>query len=446
MKILSIIPGSGDVFYCGNCFRDNLHAQALRRAGQDVIIMPLYLPLTDKSFCADTPLFFPATSYYVSQKFFEDGKMPSVFEKMLDSPSILRLASSLSGTTSAKGMEQMTLSMIKGEDKNFAKQVEKLIHWIVNHDRPDVIHLSSSMLIGIAKAIKNQINVPVVCSLQDEELWLDSLEKEYTQEAWAAIRDNVSYVDRFIASSEFYKSVALNKMPEIGEVDVVYPGVNIEKYQNPSTPFKGALQSSVRQLPLEGGGGAATIGFFYRMNYENGLDILAQSFVQLKSENAIPNLKLKIGGGYTRENKHFVKNIRNILQPYMHDVIWSENYSLDEHVDFYKNISLICAPLRFNEAVGLYLCEAFAAGRPAVVPNTGSFGEITENAGLLYSPNDSKHLTEALRQLLLDAALYEKCKQNALRLSRERYNDATAAESLLKIYNSTKAQKHKGAK
>ena len=416
MKILLIIPGSGDTFYCGNCFRDNLYAQALRNAGQDVVIMPLYLPLTDKSFRADTPLFFPATSYYVAQKFFGKGKMPRVFEKILDSPSILRLASSFSGTTSATGMEQMTLSMIKGDDKNFTKQIEKLIQWIVHHDRPDIIHLSSSMLIGIAKAIKNRINIPVVCSLQDEEIWIDSLENQYAQEAWTAIRNNVNYIDRFIASSEFYKSVALNKIPQIGAINVVYPGINVEKYKSSHYPKE------------------PTIGFFCRMSYENGLDILAQSFVKLKNDHMISKLKLKIGGGYTRENKDFINHIRNILHPYRQDVIWSENYSLNEHPSFYKAISLICAPLRYNEAVGLYLCEAFAAGRPAVVPNTGSFSEIVGNAGLLYSPNDSDHLAEALRKLLSDNMLYEKHKEKAIALSRERYNNAIAVENLLKIY------------
>jgi len=422
MKILLIIPGSGDTFYCGNCFRDNLYAQALRNAGQDVIIMPLYLPLTDKSFQANTPLFFPATSYYVAQKYFGKGKMPRFFEKILNIPSILRLASSLSGTTSAKGMEQMTLSMIKGDDSNFSKQTEKLMHWILNHDKPDVIHLSSSLLIGIAKAIKNQINIPIICSLQDEEIWLDSLESQFAQEAWNSIGQNAKYIDRFIASSEFYRSVVLDKIPEIGKIDVVYPGVNIEKYKssdNPSSP---------------------TIGFFYRMNYEHGLDILAQSFVKLKNENIIPNLKLKIGGGYTGKNKSFVNSIRKILKPYINDVIWLNHYALDEHTNFYKDISLICVPLRFNEAVGLYLCEAFAAGKPAVAPNTGSFGEIIENAGLLFSPNDSEQLAKALRNMLTNNVLYEKCKENALQLSREKYNDKITAEKLLKIYSASLKQ------
>jgi glycosyltransferase involved in cell wall biosynthesis len=421
VKIFLVIPGSGDAFYCGNCFRDNLYAQALRNAGQDVVIMPLYLPLTDKSFRADTPLFFPATSYYVAQKYFGKGKMPRIFEKILDSPSILRLASSLSGTTSAKGMEQMTLSMIKGDDKNFAKQTEKLIEWIVNHDRPDVIHLSSSLLIGIAKAIKNQVNIPIVCSLQDEEIWLDSLECSFAQEAWRSIGENSKYIDRFVASSQFYKSVVLDKIPEINEIEVVYPGVDTEKYKD----FSHSPEAT-EEIP--------TIGFFYRMNHEHGLDILAQSFIKLKNENTIPNLKMKIGGGYTRENKRFVNRIRNILKPYMNDVIWSNHYTLDEHATFYKDISLICVPLRFNEAVGLYLCEAFAAGKPAVAPNTGSFSEIVENAGLLYAPNDSEPLAEALRKMLTDNVLYEQCKEKALRLSCEKYNKTTTAENLLNIY------------
>ena len=45
MKVVYIIPGAGDSFYCGNCFRDNLQASALKKMGHDVIIMPLYLPL-----------------------------------------------------------------------------------------------------------------------------------------------------------------------------------------------------------------------------------------------------------------------------------------------------------------------------------------------------------------------------------------------------------------
>ncbi|MCL2413446.1 MAG: glycosyltransferase, partial [Bacteroidales bacterium] len=100
-----------------------------------------------------------------------------------------------------------------------------------------------------------------------------------------------------------------------------------------------------------------------------------------------------------------------------------------------KNISLICAPLRFDEAFGLYLSEAFAAGRPAVVPDTGSFKEVIGDAGVLYSPNDSENLTNALRKILTNPEIYEGCKENAIRLSHEKYSDKIAAEKLEKIYS-----------
>jgi len=91
--------------------------------------------------------------------------------------------------------------------------------------------------------------------------------------------------------------------------------------------------------------------------------------------------------------------------------------------------------LRFNEAFGLYLGEAFAAGRPAVVPSTGSFSEIIGNAGILYSPNDSENLAKALQKILENPTFYESCKEHALQLSREKYNDRIAAEKLVKVYS-----------
>ena len=345
--------------------------------------------------------------------------MPRCLEKILDSPWVLRIASSFSGATSAKGMEAMTLSMIKGHDRNFLRQVQKMADWI-DHDRPDVIHLSSSLLIGIAKGIKDRINIPVVCSLQDEEIWIDRLESRYAQQAWSSIREHLHYIDKFVVSSEFYRSAALTKIPEIKEINRVYPGINREKYTSSNMPHEPA------------------IGFFYRMNDENGLDMLAQAFVALKKERSIPGLKLKIGGGYTRENKKFLNRVRRLLKPCARDVIWSGPYHLAQHADFYKDISIICVPLRFNEAVGLYLCEAFAAGRPAVAPNTGSFGEIIRNAGLLYTPNNPLELAQTIKQILTNPAQYKQCAQNALALSSQRYCHTVAAEQLTEIYSQAK--------
>lgn len=417
MKILFIIPGAGDSFYCGNCFRDNLQASALRKAGHEVIIMPLYLPLKHESFQADTPLFFPATTYYTAQKFFSQKKMPKWLERLTGSDAMLNLASSMSGTTSAEGMEQMTLSMITGDDEAFKDQVTQLIDWIVNQEKPDIIHLSSTLLLGIAKEIKQRLDIPIVCSLQDEEVWIDSMDHEYADVAWMAIKVNIRYIDRFITTSKFYRDIVRERIPEIEEVEVVYPGVDTAKYASADYPTD------------------PVIGFFYRMNQLNGLDILAEAFVKLKHKGSIKNLKLKIGGGYTGKDKSFLKKINRILSHYAEDVEIDHTYSLDHHSDFYSQITVLSVPLTFEEGVGLYLCEAFAAGRPAVEPATGSFSEIVDGAGLIYQPNDSSSLARALETILTDEALLQKCKDKALSLSATRYNDAVLAEKLILIYH-----------
>jgi glycosyltransferase involved in cell wall biosynthesis len=417
MKILFIIPGSGDSFYCGNCFRDSLLTSSLRQAGHEVVVMPLYLPLTDRSFQADTPLFFPATTTYVAHGFFRNRSMPRWIKRMLGSKSALKFASSFAGSTSAKGMEEMTLSMIYGDDSVFHEQVGSLIDWIKNHEQPDIIHFSSSLLIGIAKAIKQQIRIPIVCSLQDEEVWIDSLKAKFSEIAWKGILENTGYVDRFVTTSGFYRKTAQNKIPQIQDIEVIYPGVAVDRYASESYP----------EHPV--------IGFFYHMNRINGLEILADAFVKLKSNQTIPNLKLKIGGGYTSHDKQFIRTIRKKLSPYAGDVEIKEGYRLEDHIRFYSEISVICVPITFDEGVGLYLCEAFAAGRPAVEPATGSFPEIVEDAGVIYSPNNSDALADALAKILTDANLYQTCKQNALRLSENRYNSRVLAEKLVNLYH-----------
>ena len=77
-----------------------------------------------------------------------------------------------------------------------------------------------------------------------------------------------------------------------------------------------------------------------------------------------------------KPGKKLVKQVKRTLKPYADDVVIEDTYDMDEHAGFYRKITVLSVPLRFQEGVGLYLCEAFAAGRPAVEPNTGSFAEI----------------------------------------------------------------------
>ncbi|MCC8133899.1 MAG: glycosyltransferase [Tannerellaceae bacterium] len=119
-----------------------------------------------------------------------------------------------------------------------------------------------------------------------------------------------------------------------------------------------------------------------------------------------------------------------------------ENYQLSDHTAFYKQISVICVPITFHEGVGLYLCESFAAGRPAVEPATGSFPEIVGEAGILYQPNNPEKLSEALEQLLANPVQYRQAVNKALFLSQTRYNDTIMANTLETLYRKVIMQQH----
>ena len=133
-------------------------------------------------------------------------------------------------------------------------------------------------------------------------------------------------------------------------------------------------------------------------------------------------------------DKKLIKQVKRTLKPYAEDVVMEESYHMDEHADFFRKITVLSVPLRFQEGVGLYLCEAFAGGKPAVEPNTGSFAEIVGNAGLIYEPNDAQHLADALEKILTDKQLYDRCRQHALSLAKERYDDMVTAKQLTKLY------------
>ncbi len=420
MKILFISPSAGDAYYCGNCFRDILQASALRRAGHDVIVMPLYLPMRISS--EGVPVFFPATSYYVEQALFRGGKMPAWMRRAFGSERLLEMASGLSGTTSSAGMEGMTLSMIEGSDGAFRKNMEDMVAWMRRDGLPDVIHLSSTLLIGIARVLKEMLDLPVVCSVQDEEVWIDGLKDAWAEKAWEAVRENASCVDRFVTTSRFYRDVVRRRLPGFPEPEVIYPGVDRARYATQEWPER------------------PTLGFFYRMNELDGLDTLAEAFAALKRKGSVPGLQLRIGGGWMgKEDRHFLERVRKILEPFAEDVIWDE-YDVDAHAEFYKKITLLSVPLRFDEGVGLYLCEAFAAGRPAVEPARGSYPEIVDGAGLLYEGGDAATLASYLEQILLDPQLFGRCSERAAELSRTRYNGEVMAAELEKIYQSIQYQ------
>ncbi len=390
MKIVHIVPGSGNTFYCQNCMRDNTLVTALRNRGHDVTAIPMYLPLfvDDNEFEDETPVFYGAINTYLKQVMPIYRKAPVWLEKVFDSRFLLKLAAKKSGSTDAAGLEDMTISMIMGEEGNQSSELDHLISWLRDHAKPDVVHLSNALLLGLAHNIKNKLGIPVVCSLQDEHQWVDPMRPEYQEKVWQLMAEKGQDVVAYTPVSHYY-SERMKKIMDIPEekMHVIHVGLDLEKY-------------SPTEFPMD----PPVIGYLSRIHKDSGLGILVDAFIELKKDEKFNKVQLHITGGKTTDDQQFYSSIKSKLENNncWQDVVIYDSFDKDSRLQFFKAISVLSVPVPQGEAFGVYLIEAFASGVPVVQPKVGAFPELIDMAGggIIYEPNDPHKLSDALKSII----------------------------------------------
>src|SRR4029453_316409 len=185
MNIVQITPGAGGM-YCGNCFRDNALVAALRKLGHSTLMVPLYLPMTleEEDQSAGTPIFFSGVNVYLEQKSALFRHAPDWLHHLLESPKLLKWAAGKAAKTRPKDVGDITISMLRGEGGHQARELDELITWLKQQRPPDVICLSNALLVGMVRKLKQELRSPVVCMLQGEDYFLDSLPETHRDMAW----------------------------------------------------------------------------------------------------------------------------------------------------------------------------------------------------------------------------------------------------------------------
>lgn len=392
MKIIHIIPGSGGTFYCGNCLRDSKYVIALRKMGHDVIKVPMYLPLfaDEHDINNKIPVFYGAISIYLKQLYPLFEKAPKWMDKLLNSKPMLKMAAGMAGSTNAKGLSEMTISMLRGEHGHQHEELDRMIDWIKNHYPADIVHLSNALLSGLAPRIREKLGVPVYCSLQDEDVWIDVMKPEFRQEAWDLMHENAKSIDRFISVSHYFSAFIKEKinLPDY-KIKTIYLGVDPADYE----------YIPVAEKPRN-------IGYISRLCEENGLDILVEAFISLKDRQGFQDVKLILTGGSTGEDKQYISKLKKrISESRLTDQVeFQEDFEEEGRKEFFRKVSVVSVPVRMGEAFGLYLLESMASGVPVVQPALGAFPEIIQKSGggMVYEPNQPEMLAEALAKLLSD--------------------------------------------
>ena len=434
MKILYITAGAANM-YCGSCLRDNALAAEMIARGHDVTLIPLYTPtLTDETNVSRDKVFFGGISVYLQQHLSLFRKTPRLLDRLWDSPLMLKLASRRSIQTSPKLLGELTVSMLKGEEGNQRKELQKMLDWLAHEPTPDVISLPYTLLIGLAKPIKEALKRPVFCTLQGEDLFLEGLQEPYRSESLDLIKANVKHVDLFIAVSDYYAEFMpryLNIPAE--KIRIVPLGINLQGYE---------AQTNSTSRPF-------TAGYFARVAPEKGLHVLAESYRLLRERGDPPEARLEVAGYLGPEHKSYLQGIERRMKEWGLAGEFRYRGVLDRQgkIEFLRGLDVLSVPATYNEPKGIFLLEAMACGVPVVQPRRGAFTEIIQKTrgGLLVQPDDPQALADGIFSLYQNPSLAEELSGNGFRGVREHYGVGRMAERALEVYGSVLGKKPAGA-
>jgi len=404
-----------------------LYVRAIRKVpGIKARAIPLYLPpdkITSRESGFDENVFFGAISMFLREKVHFLRNMPACIDKVLDSKLLLRFAAKQAGTTSAEGYEELTINMIEGDNAFRRTEVDRLVRYIIKEGKPDIIHLSNALILGLARQLKKRIDVRVVCSLLNEDDWIDDMDEPFRSRAWQMVAKEAGYVDVFVTPSNYYRDLFRSKTGLKGENVVVVPlGFDPENEEIPRPDRE-----------------PTSIGFFSRVNKYNGFDKLVDAFIEMKKQNQIPGLSLKICGGYTGADKEFIsEQIRKIRKSKLEkSVKIYPEFAGEKKLEFFRDVDVISVPVRKYDGYGLYLLEANASGVPVVQPATGAFPEIVEKTrgGIIYSPDTVDELAGNLTRLMKDRSLISSLGENGRKMVRQELSLTKMSEGLAGVYN-----------
>ena len=428
MKIVALTAGAGQM-YCGSCLRDNTLAAEIKAQGHDIILLPIYTPSrTDEPNVSHPKVFFGGISVWLEQHSAIFRRTPWLLDRLWDLPWVLRLASQRSIAVNPQLLGELTVSMLRGEEGFQRKEIRKLVSWLRSETTPDIVTLPNSLLIGLARPIREAVGRPVCCTLQGEDLFLSQLQEPYRTKSVQLIRANIEHVDGFAAVSEYYAEFMGSYLgiPR-DKMHVVPLGVNLQGY-SPDLRFRS---------------NCFTVGYFARVAPEKGLHILAEAYTRLRRESEFAGATLEVAGYLAPEHREYVQGIERKMKDagMEHEFCYRGVLDRLHKIDFLRNLDVLCVPCTYDEPKGLFLLEAMANGVPVVQPRRGAFPEILgkTGGGILVEPDDTASLAQGILSLWKDPALAQELGHQGAQGVREHYSASRMAARALEVYASIAA-------
>jgi glycosyltransferase involved in cell wall biosynthesis len=287
------------------------------------------------------------------------------------------------------------------------------------------VNLPYALLIGLAEPLRRVLKVPICCTLQGEDLFLDGLGEPYRSESLNLIREAAVHVDAFLAVSQYYADY----MPKYlripaSKVRVAPLGINLEGYtpqrsERPGEPF--------------------TIGFFARVAPEKGLHVLCDAYRRMRARSTAANARLVAAGYLAPEHRAYLDGISQQMEVagLAREFEYRGEVDRAGKIAFLQNLDVMSVPATYDEPKGMFLFEAMALGVPVVQPRRGAFPEIIEKTGggVLVDPGDLDALARAFQELQDDPARRAALGAAGATGVRAHYTVGQMAETVEQVYS-----------
>ena len=427
MRIVQITAGAGGRI-CGSCLHDNALVRALRDRGRDAILVPAFVPTTtDEENVAIDRVVMGGVNVWLQEHVPLLRYTPSFLDRPLDSRRLLDWLSSRTGSARAADLGPLTVSTLRGEAGRQRKEVAKLARWLATEIRPDVVHLSNALLLGLARTIREATGAGIVASLSGEDVFIEQLPAPYREQTWAMLRERAADVDRFVALNGFFAGFMGGRLSlPAAKVEVVPHGVDLTVF--PAAPPDLAARRRAR-------GGRLRIGFLARACPEKGLDQALKALAILAQDR---DVELVAAGATVEAERVFLAGCLALAetQGLADRFEWRGQVDRAGKLALLGAIDLFMLPTTHPEAKGLSVIEAMAAGVPVVAADHGTFPELLdgERAGLLHAPRDPADLARVIATLADDPDRAAACGRHGHALARSRHSAAAMAAGHEAVY------------
>lgn len=423
-KICYITAGAANM-YCGSCMRDNTLVAALQKMGCNIHLFPTYTPiLTDEEDVSENKIMLGGLNLYLQQKSGFFRRLPASLDRWLNNSGLIKIVVSSNLPTSGHETGAMVLSLLKGESGRQRKEFINMLLWLKEHVKPDLINLTNILIAGCLPPIKKHLNIPVLVTLQGDDLFLEQMIEPYKSQAIKRIQELVKEVDGFIVFSQYYKDFMSD-----------YLSIPKEKIY---TVQMGISLSGFSLNRLASNSGSPTIGYFARIAPEKGLHVLVDAFILLRQMPGMQNVRLKAAGWLGRSHQPYLKDQLTKLRSHGLEADFEYAGVLDrrEKINFLQSLDLFSVPTIYKEPKGLYVLEALACGVPVVQPEHGAFPELIKatGGGQLIPPDSPEHLAQALHHLMTSSSTRKELGRQGQRRVFESMTAEAMARGTLAIY------------